>query len=71
MSPQDYAPLLDIEAVAQRLGVGDRFVRRLVEEHRIPYLKIGKYVRFDEADLQRWIEQRRVSVGRSSVSNSV
>ena len=34
--------LLDIDGLADRLGVGERFVRRLVEEWRIPYLKIGQ-----------------------------
>ena len=34
-------PLMDIEAVAQRLAVGVRHVRRLVTEKRIPYRKWG------------------------------
>ena len=44
--------LLDIDGLAERLGVGERFVRRLVEERRIPYLKIGRLVRFDTDDHQ-------------------
>jgi excisionase family DNA binding protein len=42
--------LLDIDGLATRLGVTSRFVRRLVEERRVPYLKIGRLVRFD----RRW-----------------
>jgi excisionase family DNA binding protein len=47
--------LLDIDGLATRLGVTTRFVRRLVEERRVPYLKIGRLVRFDPSDVESWI----------------
>ena len=34
-------PLVDINAVAEQLGVTPRHVRRLVAERRIPYVKWG------------------------------
>jgi excisionase family DNA binding protein len=43
--------LLDIPALAARLAVSERFVRRLVHERRIPYLKLGHFVRFDPRDV--------------------
>jgi len=52
--------LLDIDGLADRLGVGERFVRRLVEERRIPYLKIGRLVRFDAREVEEWIGSRRI-----------
>ncbi len=52
--------LLCIEEVADRLGVSVRFVRRLVDERRIRFYKIGRYVRFDAADVERFIESGRV-----------
>lgn len=52
--------LLDVDALAHRLAVSPRFVRRLVDERRIRFLKIGRHVRFDPADVQRWIEAQRV-----------
>jgi excisionase family DNA binding protein len=52
--------LLDIDGLADRLGVGERFVRRLVEERRIPYLKIGRLVRFDAREVEEWISCRRI-----------
>jgi len=33
------------------LGVPVRFVRRLVAERRVRFVKLGRYVRFDPADL--------------------
>jgi excisionase family DNA binding protein len=56
--------LLDIDALAGRLGVNARFVRRLVEERRIPFLKIGKFVRFDPVAIDTWIQSNRVEPAR-------
>ena len=52
--------LLDIEAVAERLGVQVRHVRRLVAERRIPYLKWGHLLRFDPKELDEWIDAARI-----------
>jgi excisionase family DNA binding protein len=54
--------LLDIGGAAEYLNVNPRFVRRLVAERRINYLKIGKFVRFDQRELDGWIEGQRVDV---------
>lgn len=54
------ASLLDIEAVANRLGVQVRHVRRLVAERRIPYLKWGHLLRFDPKELDEWIDAARI-----------
>ena len=52
--------LIDSEQVAARLGVTTRFVRRLVDERRIPFHKIGRHVRFDPADVETYVQSRRV-----------
>lgn len=56
--------LIDIDAVAGRLDVTQRFVRRLVAERRIAFIKVGHYVRFDPDDVDEWIERRRVEPPR-------
>lgn len=43
-------PLLDLPAVAERLGVNERHVRRLVADQRIPFLKWGRLLRFDPVE---------------------
>ena len=52
--------LIDIDHAAEQLGVSVRYVRRLVCQRRIPYLKLGHYVRFDPRELEAWIDQARV-----------
>ena len=48
--------LVDIEAVAQHLGVSVRHVRRLVFERRIPFIKWGHLLRFDLDEIAVWID---------------
>jgi excisionase family DNA binding protein len=54
--------LLDIDGAAARLGISARFVRRLVAERRIPFYKVGRFVRFSHEDLEVWLESRHVVV---------
>jgi excisionase family DNA binding protein len=54
--------LIGIGALAAWLGVEIAFVRRLVAERRIPFLKIGKFVRFDPDEVATWLDQQRVGV---------
>lgn len=59
-------PLLDIAAVAELLGVSIRHIRRLVLEGRIPYIKWGHYIRFDRAEVGRWIDSYRRWPGQTA-----
>ena len=56
--------LIDLPAVAQRLGVNQRHIRRLVAERRIPFLKWGHLLRFDPAEIEDWLNAGRVAVER-------
>jgi excisionase family DNA binding protein len=60
MAPTDPLPhLLSIDELAEHLGVTVRHVRRLVAERRVPYLKVGRLVRFDPEDVAGWLEDGR------------
>ena len=58
--------LLDVEGVAEVLGVGIRQIRRLVDQRRIPFVKVGHYVRFDPREITVGIDERRVPEGGHS-----
>ena len=51
--------LIDVPALAVELGVTQRFIRRLVAEDRVPFLKIGKFVRFDPREIDHWVDTQR------------
>lgn len=53
--------LLDIKSAAEKLGCNERFMRRLVQERRIPFVKLGgTKVRFSQRELDQWIDLQRV-----------
>lgn len=64
--------LMSVPDLAERLGVKPRFVYRLVDERRIPFIHVGRYLRFDPADVDAYLADRRTaavtaeSVGRAS-----
>lgn len=48
--------LLTVEAAAQRLSTSPRFIRRLIAERRIEFVKIGRHVRISEQALATFID---------------
>ena len=50
--------LLDTGGVAEILGVSTRTVKRLVQRG-FPCVRVGRSLRFDQADVFRWVEARK------------
>ncbi len=55
--------LLTVDQAAERLGTSVRFIRRLVSERRIAFIKLGRHVRIGERDLEAFIAAGRVGLG--------
>ena len=60
-----FPELIDISTLAKLLGVGERYVRRMIAERRVPTVKVGRLVRFDLAEIRRWLEEQRRPGGGS------
>ena len=52
--------LLTVEEAAERMRTKPRFIRRLIAERRIEYVKVGRHVRISEAALAAFIAAGRV-----------
>ena len=52
--------LLTVEEAADRLGTSVRFVRRLIADRRIAYVKVGRHVRIAQGDLAEFVAAGRV-----------
>lgn len=53
-------PLLTVAQAGDYLGTGERFVRRLITERRISFVKLGKHVRLQRSALDAFVESGRV-----------
>ncbi|MHB8796503.1 MAG: helix-turn-helix domain-containing protein [Candidatus Nanopelagicales bacterium] len=47
--------LLTVEQAADYLNITAHFVRRLIRERRIPFLKVGRLVRLRRTDLEAYL----------------
>lgn len=57
--------LLDVRGAATRIGCNERFIRRLVQERRIPFYKVGgSKLRFSLRDLETWLDEQRILARR-------
>jgi excisionase family DNA binding protein len=56
--------LMTMDQLAERLGVTHRRVRRLVDERRVPFLRVGRFIRFDPAEISAWLDRARVTASR-------
>ena len=52
--------LLTMDQLAERLGTR-RHVRRLVAERRVPFLRVGRFIRFDAAAVTAWLGSHSVA----------
>jgi excisionase family DNA binding protein len=52
--------LLTVEAAVERLSTSPRFIRRLIAERRIEFVKVGRHVRVSESALHDFIDAGRV-----------
>ncbi|MFD7735589.1 excisionase family DNA-binding protein [Kitasatospora phosalacinea] len=60
--PEHY---LTVAHAAERLGTGQRFVRRLIAERRIAFVKMGTHVRIAQSTLDSYIAAGTVPAVRS------
>lgn len=53
-------PLLNLVQMAERLGVSKHTLYRWVEEKQLPYLRIGRQLRFEPDAIDAWLESRKI-----------
>lgn len=56
--------LVDMAGAALILGTTHRHIKDLLYQRKIPYVKIGRKVRFELRDLDRYIKVNRVEAER-------
>ncbi|MGW6354860.1 excisionase family DNA-binding protein [Streptomyces sp. NPDC055092] len=52
--------LLTVDEVAEHLGTGVRFTRRLIAERRITFVKVGRHVRIPERAVEAFVLEHTV-----------
>lgn len=58
----DNKELMSSEAAAEYLAITSRHLRDLVARRDIPYFKVGRLLRFDRRELDKWLDENKVEV---------
>ena len=48
--------------LGEYLGVSESVLRNMANRKQIPHVKIGRTVRFDKEDIEKWIKERKTEV---------
>jgi excisionase family DNA binding protein len=65
MTGINHRPPLSVPEASTYTGLSERFLRRLIAERRIPFVKVaGTRIRFLPSDLDEWLVSQRVEVKR-------
>jgi excisionase family DNA binding protein len=59
VSQANHEPLLDAQGAAELLNVPRSWVLAEARADRIPHVRLGRYVRFEAAELEAWWQARR------------
>jgi excisionase family DNA binding protein len=57
MLPRKY---LTVKEVSAYMGIAPDTIYAMVSQRRIPYVKVGRLVKFDQAALDTWLKQHTV-----------
>jgi excisionase family DNA binding protein len=58
--PDDHRPPVTIPEAASYINMSPRFVRRLVNQRRLPYCRLGSVIRIRLADLDALMDEALV-----------
>jgi len=62
--------LLTTEEIAELLGVRESTIYQWTQQGFIPHVKLGRLVRFREADITKWLDERSEN-GRTTLKVDV
>jgi excisionase family DNA binding protein len=66
MNAHQRPALLTVAQAAERLNTGERFIRRLIDERRIEFVRLGRKVRIPEDALDDFVRDGTVQPLRTS-----
>jgi len=53
-------PLWNIESACQHLNISESKMRSLIFKKKIPFIKVGRAIRFQKEEIEQWLEGQSV-----------
>ncbi len=51
--------MLNIHELSKELGLSESGIYQMVSQRELPFVKIGRSVRFDLEDIKAWLEEKK------------
>jgi len=58
----DELDLLNVQELSKLLKISEHTLRHSVMYRRIPFIKVGRLVRFDRSTIKTWLESNSIKV---------
>lgn len=52
--------MLNVHEMSKELNLSESGLYQMISQRRIPFLKIGRSVRFDSEEIRKWLEEKKV-----------
>ena len=52
--------MMNTKELAEFLSLSEDHIRRLVSQRSIPFVRMGRAVRYDPCDIEKWLSTKRV-----------
>jgi excisionase family DNA binding protein len=52
--------LISLKTLAELLCVKESWLKSMIFKRKIPFVKVGKHIRFKEDEIQKWVEDRKI-----------
>jgi excisionase family DNA binding protein len=60
--PDGIEPILDKPQACEYLNISEWHLQRLIRYRQIPFVKVGRLIRFKPSDLAQWLDENRTEV---------
>lgn len=57
--------LLDIIEISQLIGISPSTIYKMTHKKRIPFVKVGRLVKFEPSKIMEWLEKNSINVGEN------
>lgn len=64
---QERSPLLTIRDLSEYLKTKESWIRSQVFFNTIPYLKVGRYIRFDINQINQWLDKNKKGISEDAL----
>jgi excisionase family DNA binding protein len=53
--------MLNVHELSKELGISESGIYQWISQRKIPFVKIGRTVRFDPEEISKWLSEKKIN----------